>query len=33
MLRFEPKVRWWSATTRSLSRFAPGPGVPTPGGG
>ena len=20
---FEPKVRWWSATTRSLSRFAP----------
>ena len=23
MLRFEPKVRWWSATTRSLSRFAP----------
>ena len=23
MSRFEPKVRWWSATTRSLSRFAP----------
>ena len=23
MSRFEHKVRWWSATTRSLSRFAP----------
>ncbi len=23
MSRFEPKVRWWSATTRSMSRFAP----------
>ncbi len=23
MSRFEPTVRWWSATTRSLSRFAP----------
>jgi len=23
MSRFEPKVRWWSATSRSLSRFAP----------
>ena len=23
MLRFRTKVRWWSATTRSLSRFAP----------
>jgi len=23
MSRFEPKVRWWTATTRSLSRFAP----------
>ena len=23
MSRFEPKVRWWSATTRSLSRSAP----------
>jgi Planctomycete extracellular len=23
MSRFEPKVRWWSATTRSLPQFAP----------
>jgi len=23
MSRFEPKVRWWTATTRSLSQFAP----------